>query len=102
MYVYIYKAELYCKLCGERIKRELGSQFDTGDSEDYPQGPYPNSGGEADSPHHCGNCGEFLETPLTPDGYEYVRDVLESYITSDDVLSQWYMYYGGEIRLEAD
>lgn len=101
MEVYIYKADMYCKVCGRKIAKELGDRFDTGDSDDYPQGPYPNVG-EADSPQHCANCGEFLETPLTPDGYDYVRDVIESSIQADEVLFQWYEYYGGEIKLEDD
>jgi hypothetical protein len=44
------------------------------DSDEYPKGPYPNGGGESDSPQHCADCREFLENPLTSDGYDYVRE----------------------------
>lgn len=48
----------------------------TFDSDDYPKGPYPDGGGEADCPQHCDTCGEFLGNPLTDDGRQYVRDAL--------------------------
>lgn len=44
------------------------------DSDEWPKGPYPDGGGEADTPQHCAGCHEFLENPLTSDGYEYVRE----------------------------
>jgi hypothetical protein len=90
---YIYCADIYCNKCGEAIKAELGG-FDeeTGmvcidpsgecfdpsdetsfDSGGYPKGPYPDGGGEADSPQYCYGCDRFLENPLTTDGEDYVR-----------------------------
>jgi hypothetical protein len=67
---------------------------DDGDSNEYPQGPYPNGGGEADSPQHCGSCHAFLENPLTGDGNDYVL----SYIADDPerenaVTNEWREYY---------
>lgn len=50
------------------------------DSERYPQGPYPDGGGEADSPNHCDRCGIFLHNPLTSVGYGYVNEVLEDWL----------------------
>jgi hypothetical protein len=79
--VYIYAADIYCKSCGEQIRREIEQESDSSqqlletgtDSEGYPQGPYQDGGGEADSPQHCGSCGTFLYNPLTGDGYAYLR-----------------------------
>jgi hypothetical protein len=39
------------------------------DSDDLPKGPYPNGGGEADTPQYCDGCGILLENPLTQAGY---------------------------------
>ena len=81
MEAFIYQAALVCEDCGERIRREIEEEsgssqqlLETGtDSDGYPQGPYPDGGGEADSPQHCDQCGVFLENPLTGDGYAYLR-----------------------------
>jgi len=48
------------------------------DSDTYPQGPYADGGGESDTPAHCDVCGVFLENPLTPDGVEYVRELIRA------------------------
>lgn len=71
MDAYIYQADIYCKDCANEIRKikSLGEN-----SEDYPQGPFPDGGGEADSPQHCGDCGLFLENPLTEDGQDYVKE----------------------------
>lgn len=47
------------------------------DSDEYPKGPYPEGGGEADCPQHCDQCGEFLENALTGEGVEYVREAID-------------------------
>lgn len=49
---------------------------DTGDSDDYPQGPYPDGGGETDTPAHCDGCHMPLGAPLTSDGVAYVLEHL--------------------------
>ena len=76
MDVYIYCADIYCEDCGEAAKRLIlrtaKAPADTGDSDDYPQGPYSDGGGEADTPQHCGDCGVFLGNELTGDGEDYV------------------------------
>lgn len=83
MNVYMYQAEFLCIDCGETIKLhhaktpENPDDESTFDSDDYPKGPYPDGGGEADSPWHCGNCQVFLENPLTTDGEEYVKESIE-------------------------
>lgn len=90
MEVYVYQAALYCDDCGEAIARELAARGveDSGDSDGFPQGPYPDGGGGADVPQHCdgaGHClnavrfgeqavGAFLENPLTDDGRRFVAE----------------------------
>lgn len=76
MDVYIYQAALVCEDCGEKIKRQLDARGikDTGDSDAYPQGPYPDGGGEADTAQHCDACHVFLENRLTNYGAEDVKE----------------------------
>lgn len=83
MNAYLYKADLHCEECGNSIKGILDcrdkapadpTDENTFDSDDYLKGPYPNGGGESDSPQHCGTCGLFLENPLTTDGNNYVLE----------------------------
>lgn len=64
------------------------------DSDDWPKGPYPDGGGEADTPQHCDHCGAFLENPLTDDGDSYVRAAARPYDGPD---SSW-----DEIALAAE
>ena len=79
METYIFNAAMLCEECATELMVELGNEGkpDTGDSDDYPQGPYPDGGGEADSPQHCDSCQMFLENSLTTDGENYVREALE-------------------------
>lgn len=92
MQVYVYNAALLCEDCGEKMQTELGGdRNDTGDSEDYPQGPEGNGGGEADSPQHCDYCHTFLENELTSDGYEYVRGLVASGKCN---VPEWIEFYG--------
>ncbi len=93
MEAYIYKAELYCKVCGRGLQVHLprpdyNPPFD---SNDYPVGPYPDGGGESDCPQHCGGCGEFLENPLTADGYDSLREAIADGV--NPVTQQWLDYY---------
>ena len=94
MDVYVYQAELLCADCAEEIIRYLRASGvrDEGDSDTFPQGPYPDGGGEADTPQHCGYCGTFLENPLTFDGIEYVREALLR-PGNPDVLQEWAEFY---------
>jgi len=105
MYVYMYNADLYYEECGCSIQDRLtkegkapanpDDQFSY-DSGDYPVGPYPNGGGDSDSPKHCGGCGVFLENPLTSEGERYVgRLYLESLQTGkmSPTLAEWIAYY---------
>jgi hypothetical protein len=104
--VYIYQADIYCEGCGREMIAAL--EKTTGkpplelreDSDAWPQGPYPDGGGEADCAQHCGGCGGFLENPLTGDGYENVAESIgtRAYYGdgSIDVLKQWAEFYKGE------
>jgi hypothetical protein len=110
MDVYSYQAALICDACGEVIQRELDAQGidDTGDSDHYPQGPYADGGGEADTPQHCDrgeDClcaedygqrravGAFLENPLTVEGVGYVAQKLRESPRSQ-VVRAWAEHYG--------
>lgn len=92
MDVYIYQAALLCACCGERTRKEIEQEtgssqqmLETGvGSEGYPDGPYPDGGGEADSPQHCDQCGVFLENPLTGDGYAYLREQAAEFLDEDE------------------
>lgn len=107
MEAYIYQAALLCDDCGRDRRRQLGPQpFDPEDeraydSGDYPKGPYPDGGGEADCPNHCDCCGVFLENPLTTDGVAYVLDALESGDGDPDVLAEWREFYADAYDLDA-
>lgn len=67
---------------------------DEGDTDSYPQ---PDFGDEADTPHHCDHCGEFLRNGLTSDGFAYVREAIREHLTNGrgdrDVLTQWADFY---------
>jgi hypothetical protein len=74
MNAYMYQAALWCEPCGLAIMARLNeagkmpeapADERTYDSDDYPKGPYPDGGGESDSPEHCDGCGVFLRNPLT-------------------------------------
>ena len=110
MLVYIYAAEIYCEQCGEaireRLTREGFAPADPGDersydSDEFPKGPYPDGGGEADCPQHCGagpecqnaiggKIGAWLENELTTDGVEYVREAIRE---GGEVADMWADFY---------
>jgi len=105
MDAYIYQAALYCENCGLKIQNELIAQDtarqdtwieESDDSNSYPQGPYPDGGGEADYPQHCDGCRIFLENPLTKDGEGYVKDEVNSYVLGKGewlTIQAWKEYY---------
>ena len=112
MKAYMYKADLHCEDCGKKLQEALDfagkrpadpDDEHTYDSDDYPKGPYPDGGGDADSPHHCGTCGRFLENPLTRDGCEYVAGAFEGAVEegrADSVaLTTWLRFYFKDVNL---
>ena len=111
MDAYAFQAALYCEPCGEQLARELSARGlrDSGDSDEFPQGPYPDGGGEADIPQHCDagegclaaevlggrKVGAFLENPLTDDGVSYVQQALAQEPGSA-IVARWAQFYGIE------
>lgn len=113
MDAYVYQAALYCEDCGLAIRKricEAGRQpanrdESTYDSDDYPKGPYPDGGGESDTPEHCNGCGVFLGNPLTQEGYRYFFDAAKresdawinskAHVRPDSaVRNDWIPFYG--------
>lgn len=114
MRAYIYCADIWCEDCAKATMAELDAAGvqDDGDSDTYPQGPYSDGGGEADSPQHCGNrhdcpnghdvtaadgrtfhIGAHLENPLTSHGEAYVRElVAEGDGLCDELWRTFYAY----------
>lgn len=106
MNVYQYQAALYCEHCGEEIRQRLTAEGKapanpddecTYDSDDFPKGPYPDGGGEADCPQHCDSCHAFLENELTTQGQEYVTEAFLEYLTcfrgDESTIAQWREFY---------
>jgi len=104
MNAWIYNASLYCDDCAKKIITELNKDkvIDTGDSGNYPQGPYPDGGGEADSPQHCDQCQLFLENELTTEGISYLFDAVCNFIAEDwgdrKIIKNWVDFY--DVTLE--
>lgn len=95
MDVYIYQAALLCCKCTNEVcitlsLRDIGNN---GDSDHYPQGPYPNGGGEADCPQHCDHCCTFLENPLTDDGVSYTINAVQDGRGDQPTLDTWADFY---------
>lgn len=90
MNAYVYCAALFCESCIAPTLVDLEPSEDSGE---YPQGPYSNGAGEADTPQHCDACKVFLENPLTPDGEEYVREALTEATGDAEVLRTWAEFY---------
>lgn len=98
--VYMYQAALWCGTCGEKLRAELplpeGADLEdehTYDSDDYPKGPFPDGGGESDTPQHCDGCKVLLRHDLTDDGQRYVRETFREHILTGNgapaVLDAW-------------
>jgi hypothetical protein len=111
MDAFVFQAALYCADCGRALVHDLRERGvdDTGDSDDFSQGPFPDGGGEADTPQHCDSgarclgaetigshlVGAFLENPLTRDGETYVREALAE-TPNSPLVRFWADYYGIE------
>lgn len=105
----IYQASLYCDDCIAEVKTKLLDEGatapedrddeETYDSDEWPKGPYPDAGGEADTPQHCEGCGVFLENDLTVEGARYVQEAAEEWIADiisqhDKAVKEWMEFYG--------
>lgn len=91
MKTFIFQAALHCASCAEKYMRENKKPAHVNrddessyDSDEWPKGPYPDGGGESDSPQNCDTCGVFLENILTPDGDAWLRKECEPYESPDD------------------
>ena len=97
---YIYQADVWCDACGQEICDELTKEGkapadpddpSTYDSDEYPK-DYDAKWEESDGPDNCasGECGgsyeyegrkitygTFLENQLTPEGYKYLKSMLD-------------------------
>ena len=93
MNTYFYQAALWCEDCAGEIPRTRSD-----DSDDSPQGPYPDGGGESDSPQHCEGCRVFLENALTDYGIAYVRRALAAGRGNPAVLAAWRDYYSDHLN----
>jgi hypothetical protein len=100
--VYMFQAALLCAECGLAQRGTLTvhgkrptdlADESSYDSDQFPKGPYPDGGGEADSPQHCDHCGTFLNNPLTPDGVEAVSNMFTEYMRTgrgnESALREW-------------
>jgi len=74
MDAYVFEADLYCEDCA-------------------PEGAesFPDGGGEADTPHHCGTCMVPLENPLTGEGVNYVLEAISHTLAEDP--AEWEKVY---------
>lgn len=128
MLVYTFQAALLCEECGEKVREELtvagkapkdpNLEY-TYDSNNFPKGP--DQEGESDSPSHCDKCGAFLESPLTGEGEDYVKEAVrearESFkrrsegVTPDEAddlktqyvaLTEWEPYYSDTIDFDEE
>ena len=95
MKTYIFQAAMLCEPCARAV---MATRQPNEDSDHYPQGPYADGGGEADTPQHCDHCNAFLENPLTPDGAEYVVEAIAAQVLNGEgnraVVKQWADHYG--------
>ena len=115
MNVYICHDDLYCEDCGNEIRNHVSrtnprpAKEWQNDSDVYPQGPYPNGGGEADLPQHCAageNClvafhcsdgtkiGVWLENELTEEGVTYVKEAVKEGGYVANLWFEWYLDLG--------
>jgi hypothetical protein len=111
---YIYQADTYCDVCGERLCSSLRGthpslcpedEMDTRsyDSDDFPK-PYDHRHDESDVPEHCAQCQVMLHNPLTVAGYRYVQGQLNQFPNLSSVgklvragyetLAEWAGWYG--------
>lgn len=113
MEAYIFNADVYCESCGEKIRADIRAEGNapedednetTYDSDEFPKGPFPDGGGESDTPQHCGGCGTFLKNPLTEDGAEYVEERVDEFLRTDrgaaEVIRGWVEFYNVRARVE--
>jgi hypothetical protein len=80
---YVYQAALICEDCAAEITRSLRGTVAV-DDDILPQGPYPDGGGEADSPQFCDR-GRNCVNAFQVDGSAKVGCPLSNPLTSESV-----------------
>ena len=115
---YIYAAALHCAECTarhvlgvpfgslgaeiERQRKAHGIPDGASDTDNVPDGPHGDGGGESDSPAHCDTCRRFLRNPLTSDGRDYVRDAIREHNETGrgdrETLQTWRDFYGDSVQ----
>jgi len=110
---YIYQADVYCDECGKEICQDFKESikhpgYTWYDSNEYPKGPYSSDMNESDCPQHCNGCEEFLENPLTEEGYWYVRGAMHKLRTYEkegliykgqkEIVEKWIDFYIGPMN----
>jgi hypothetical protein len=64
---YIFQGNMFCEDCDNKILKRLShKQLESEDSNDCPQGPYVDGGGEADTPYFCGSGSSCTNKVLVP------------------------------------
>ena len=102
--VFIYQSALYCEDCAAKIIKQIEKKEipDEGDSEGFPQGPYSNGGGEADSAQFCASgracanaalvagkkIGCPFANPLTDDGIANLHETVRNDLLSAQKFSR--------------
>lgn len=106
MNAYVYQAAMLCECCGRAARKRLDAEGKrpadvdaeyTYDSDEYPKGPYPDGGGEADSPQHCDACGLFLENDITGEGEAHIYGCIIEALSTGNVaecIREWIDHYG--------
>lgn len=97
---YIYQGDIYCRACGGKIELTCSENgvYPSEDSEEWPQDI--GEPGESDCPQHCGTCGEFLENPLTDDGWDYLYGRIVAALAKGDAaeVNEHLSHYAVTIR----
>lgn len=98
MDIFIFKGDIICEDCAkyieDMIRKYAPENVGHNSTTKWPQGPFPNGGGEADCPQHCSECHMFLENPLTDEGYRYVRERLALLGSmGSKIRTQWRKFY---------
>jgi len=103
---WFYQSALYCDKCALKLITDEcldACQEDAKDSDNFPQGPYANGGGESDCPQYCDDCGTFLENPLTEYGAEYVLSAVREFLPfkgqgSPGTIREWVEFYDVSLK----
>lgn len=100
-------SEVFGPYCLEHAREalELMSEDTTAELGEY-AGGYKLDMPETDSPEHCIDCGELLETRLTDRGLDYVRDEIVKSLSEgnalgldeDSAVYAWHVAYGDYVK----